>query len=77
MKQQNILNYFKSEGSFYEFALLETSGEARMNLLNIYKAHYINLNMAKEWYTNIREQITNTEAIEELETIYNKMIEED
>lgn len=77
MKQQNILNYFKSEGSFYEFALLETTGESRMNLLNIYKAHYINPNMAKEWYTNIKEQITNTEAIEELETIYNKMIEED
>lgn len=48
-----------------------------MNLLNIYKAHYINPNMAKEWYTNIKEQITNTEAIEGLETIYNKMIEED
>lgn len=77
MKQQNILNYFKSLGSFYEFALLETTGEYRMNLLKIYKAHYINPNMAKEWYTNIREQITNTEAIEELETIYNKMIEED
>ena len=77
MKQQNILNYFKSLGSFYEFALIETSGEARMNLLNIYKAHYINPDMAKEWYTNIREQITNTEAIEELETIYNRMIEED
>nr|DAM23925.1 MAG TPA: hypothetical protein [Caudoviricetes sp.] len=77
MKQQNILNYFKSLGSFYEFALLETTGEYRMNLLKIYKAHYINPNMAKEWYTNIREQITNTEAIKELETIYNKMIEED
>lgn len=77
MKQQNILNYFKSEGSFYEFALLETSGESRMNLLNIYKAHYINPNMTKEWYTNIKEQITNIEAIEELESIYNKMIEED
>ena len=77
MKQQNILNYFKSEGSFYEFALLETTGESRMNLLNIYKAHYINPDMAKEWYTNIREQITNIEAIEELESIYNKMIEED
>lgn len=77
MKQQNILNYFKSEGSFYEFALLETSGEARMNLLNIYKAHYINPNMAKEWYTNIKEQITNTDAIEELESIYKNMIAED
>ena len=77
MKQQNILNYFKSEGSFYEFALIETSGGARMNLLNIYKAHYINPTYAKEWYANIREQITNTEAIEELESIYNKMIEED
>lgn len=77
MKQQNILNYFKSEGSFYEFALLETGGEARMNLLNIYKAHYINPGMAKEWYTNIREQIANTEAIEELESIYKNMIAED
>lgn len=77
MKQQNILNYFKSEGSFYTFALLETSGEARMHLLNIYKAHYINPNMAKEWYTNIKSQITNTEAIEELENIYKNMIAED
>ncbi|WP_195618910.1 hypothetical protein [Clostridium paraputrificum] len=77
MKQSNILNYFKSVGSFYEFALLETTGESRMNLLNIYKAHYINPDMAKEWYTNIREQITNTEAIEELESIYKNMIEED
>lgn len=48
MKQESILNYFKSEESFYEFALIETTGEARMNLLNIYKAHYINPNMAKE-----------------------------
>ena len=76
-------NYFKSESDRYIFCLLELSGEQRMKQLKIYKSLYINRNAAKEWYYEIARSIhpdtcknkKASEAMAELTSIYNKMVE--
>ena len=53
-----------------------------MEKLKIYKAHYINKDLAKEWYKEIAKKIHPDvckedgaeEAMAELTSIYNKMV---
>ena len=76
------VNYFKSEADRYIFCLLELSGEERMKQLKIYKSLYMNKNIAKEWYKEIAKSIhpdvckceRADEAMAELTSIYNKMV---
>lgn len=74
--------FFKNEGCKYIFYLLELQGSSRMEKLKIYKAHYINKDLAKEWYKEIAKKIHPDvckvdgaeEAMAELTSIYNKMV---
>lgn len=75
--------YFNSEADKYIFYLLELSGEERMKHLKIYKSLYINKKEAKKWYTNIAKIIhpdvckdaKAADAMSELRSIYDKMID--
>ena len=79
---ENNLNYFKSQADKYIFCLLELDGEERMKQLKIYKSLYVNKNAAREWYMNIARNIhpdvckteKSAEAMAELTSIYNKMV---
>lgn len=78
----NNEDYFKSKADKYIYCLLELSGEQRMKQLKIYKSLYINKEAAKEWYMNIAKNIhpdickskKAAEAMAELRSIYNNMV---
>jgi putative uncharacterized protein FNV2246 len=71
--------YFKNEEAKILFALLELPGRIQMDLLGIRRIHYINSDVSKEWYTETKEKIANsnhpkiTEAMTELEKLYKGM----
>ena len=78
----NNEDYFKSKADKYIYCLLELSGEQRMKQLKIYKSLYINKEAAKKWYMNIAKNIhpdickskKAAEAMAELRSIYNNMV---
>ena len=82
LSNESNSGYFRNEASRYIFCLLELSGEERMKQLKIYKSLYINKEAAKEWYRNIAKVIHPDsckeeragEAMAELASIYDKMV---
>lgn len=74
LENKNIMNYFKDEKSFYEYAILFTDGQYRMNLLKMSRVLYGNKKASENWYLNIREKIEDKKAIDKLEKIYMNMI---
>lgn len=70
---KEMLNYFKGEKEFFEFCLINLSGNVRMDLLEITSIHFSNKKESKKWYDNIKVKITNEYAIYRLEELYNQM----
>ena len=71
--------YFIDETTKIIFALVELPGKVKMDLLEIKRIHYINKDMAKSWYEEIKNKIMDSkhpklmEAMEELEKLYKGM----
>ncbi|WP_338978474.1 hypothetical protein [Fusobacterium nucleatum] len=71
--------YFIDETTKIIFALVELPGKVKMDLLGIKRIHYINKDMAKSWYEEIKNKIMDSkhpklmEAMEELEKLYKGM----
>ena len=71
--------YFKDEEAKYIFYLVEIGGKNQTDLLGIKRIHYINKDMAKSWYEEIKNKIMDskhpklTEALAELEKLYKGM----
>lgn len=76
--------YFKSEAHEIIFYLNELDGDERLNKLSVYKAHYLNEELARKWYLNIAKKIHPDalvndkivgaeEAMSKLIAIYNGM----
>ena len=72
--------YFKNEASKYMFALTEVGGKIQLNLLGVDYNHYMDENLAKNWYQHIKQIIEDSEytdlagAIGVLEVLYEGMI---
>ena len=81
----NEYKYFKTEGDRYIFALTQTDGKTRCNLIGLKDELYYNEGKAEKWYENISNKIhpinnkDNAEnamnAMNELNGIYSRMLE--
>ena len=71
--------YFIDETTKIIFALVELPGKVKMDLLGIQRIHYINSNISKKWYEEIKNKIMDSkhpklmEAMKELEKLYKGM----
>ena len=71
--------YFISEETRLIFGLAELEGKAQLDLLGIDPSYYLNRQKAKQWYTETKEKIANSnhpkldEAMEVLEKLYKGM----
>ena len=71
--------YFKDEATKIIFALVKLEGNQQLDLLGIDQSHYLNREKAKQWYTETKEKIANSnhpkldEAMEVLEKLYKGM----
>ena len=71
--------YFKNEEARLIFGLAELKGKAQLDLLGIDPSYYLNRQKAKQWYTETKEKIANSnhpkldEAMEVLEKLYKGM----
>ena len=71
--------YFIDETTKIIFALVELPGKVKMDLLGIQRIHYINRDVSKNWYEEIKNKIMNykhpklMEAMKELEKLYKGM----
>jgi hypothetical protein len=78
-------NYFKTEGDRYIFALTQTDGSTRCNLIGLDEELYYNQDKAQKWYENISKKIhpinnkDNAEnamnAMNKLNGLYSRMLE--
>ena len=72
--------YFKSEEAKIIFGLAELGGKAQLDLLGIDYSHYSDKKLAKEWYTETKENLRGSahpkldKALEKLEILYKGMI---
>lgn len=72
--------YFKNSEARLIFGLAELGGKQQLDLLGIDYGHYSNKKLAKEWYTETKEKLKNTQhpklylALENLEILYKGMI---
>ena len=72
--------YFKNHEARLIFGLAELEGKQQMDFLGIDYEHYSNKNLAKKWYTEIKEIMANSKhpkleiAFENLEKLYKGMI---
>ena len=48
--------YFKDEEAKYIFYLVEIGGKFQMDLLGLKRIHYINKDIAKSWYEEIKNK---------------------
>lgn len=71
--------YFIDETTKIIFALVELPGKVKMDLLGIQRIHYINSDISKKWYEEIKNKIMDSkhpklmEAMKELENLYKGM----
>ena len=71
--------YFIDETTKIIFALVELPGKVKMDLLGIQRIHYINSDISKKWYEEIKNKIMDSklpklmEAMKELEKLYKGM----
>ena len=71
--------YFIDETTKIIFALVELPGKVKMDLLGIQRIHYINRDVSKNWYEEIKNKIMDSkhtklmEAMKELEKLYKGM----
>lgn len=72
--------YFKNSEARLFFGLAELEGKAQLDLLGIDLEHYSNKKLAKEWYTETKENLRGSThpkleiALENLEILYRGMI---
>ncbi|PGH22451.1 hypothetical protein RN96_04755 [Fusobacterium polymorphum] len=72
--------YFKNEEARLIFGLAELGGKQQLDLLGIDYGHYSNKKLAKEWYTETKENLKDSthpkldKALEKLEILYKGMI---
>lgn len=72
--------YFKSEEAKIIFGLAELGGKQQLDFLGIDLEHYSNKKLAKEWYTETKENLRGSthpkldKALEKLEILYKGMI---
>ena len=72
--------YFKNEEARLIFGLAELEGKAQLDLLEIDLEHYSNKKLAKEWYTETKENLRGSThpkleiAFVNLEILYRGMI---
>lgn len=71
--------YFIDETTKIIFALVELPGKVKMDLLGIQRIHYINSDISRKWYEEIKNKIMDSkhpklmEAMKELEKLYKGM----
>ena len=71
--------YFISEETRLIFGLAELEGKAKLDLLGIDPSYYLNRQKAKQWYTETKEKIVNSNhpkldvALVNLEKLYKGM----
>ena len=71
--------YFISESTRIIFGLAELEGKAQLDLLGIDQSYYLNRQKAKQWYTETKEKIVNSNhpkldvALVNLEKLYKSM----
>lgn len=71
--------YFKNEEVRIIFGLAELGGKQQMDFLGIDLEHYSNKKLAKQWYTETKEKIANSNhpkldvALVNLEKLYKGM----
>lgn len=70
--------YFKSEGHKIAFALKFLDGKARMDVLGITYQHFSSKKVAKKWYDETKQILTNENLLDEftnekLEKVYREM----
>lgn len=71
--------YFRSEKARTIFGLVELNGKTQMDFLGIHFGHYQSKELAKNWYTETKEKLKNTQhpklylALENLEKLYKGM----
>ncbi len=72
--------YFKNSEARLIFGLAELEGKAQLDLLGIDLEHYSNKKLAKEWYTETKENLRGSThpkletALKNLEKLYKGMI---
>ena len=72
--------YFKNKEARLIFGLAELGGKPQLDLLGIDFEHYSNKELAKKWYTEIKEIMANSKhpkleiAFKNLEKLYKGMI---
>ena len=72
--------YFKNSEARLIFGLAELGGKQQLDLLGIDLEHYSNKKLAKEWYTETKENLRGSahpkldKALEKLEILYKGMI---
>lgn len=72
--------YFKSEEAKIIFGLAELGGKPQLDFLGVDLEHYSNKKLAKEWYTETKENLKDSthpkldKALEKLEILYKGMI---
>ena len=71
---------FVSEQQEYIFYLTELDGKCRTKHLGLTEVHYYKKKLAKQWYDNIVNKLTNgdndpTKALAELNEIYRLVVE--
>ena len=72
--------YFKNEEARLIFGLAELGGKQQLDLLGIDYGHYSNKKLAKEWYTETKENLRGSThpkldvALANLEKLYTGMV---
>ena len=72
--------YFKNKEARLIFGLAELGGKQQLDLLGIDYGHYTDKKLAKEWYTETKENLKDSihpkldKALEKLEILYKGMI---
>ena len=71
--------YFKNSEARLIFGLVELGGKAQMDFLGLDQTYYLNREKAKQWYTETKEKIANSnhpkldKALGKLEILYKGM----
>ena len=72
--------YFKNKEAKIIFGLVELGGKQQLDFLGVDFEHYSNKNLAKEWYTETKENLKDSThpkldvALANLEKLYKGMI---
>ena len=72
--------YFKNKEAKIIFGLAELGGKQQLDFLGIDLEHYSNKKLAKEWYTETKENLRGSthpkldKALEKLKILYKGMI---